>query len=144
LEGRFRFIKQVIKSFIGAYNDWDIISLLTLFNKKKQILRMCSIFFYINIIKYFNKIINFFCNFFLSFSSFLMELIFYIAFKDDFKIYKIKLDCTSDFAYKQIVKFNNNYFNSLINNYYISDSYTKNSKIMSFSSLKKYKIFKLI
>ena len=40
-------------------------------------------------------------------------------------------------------KFFNNVFHSFINNYYISDFYTKNSKIMSFSSLTKYRIFKL-
>jgi hypothetical protein len=48
------------------------------------------------------------------------------------------------FVYKQSNKFNNNFFYSNINNYYLSDFYTKNSKVMSFSSLKKYKIFKLI
>lgn len=41
------------------------------------------------------------------------------------------------------LKFLNSFFNSYINNYYISDFFTKNSKTMSFSSLKKYRIFKL-
>ena len=43
----------------------------------------------------------------------------------------------------QSVKFNNVLFNTFINNYYITDFYTKNSKTMSFSSLRKYRIFKL-
>jgi NADH-quinone oxidoreductase chain G len=144
LEGRYRFIKQVIKSFVGAYNDWDIISLFTLFNKKKQILKICSIFFYIKVINYFYKIVNYFCNFFLSFSSFLMELFYFTAYHmESYKNFKV--DNVYDyFYYLKVTKFNNNYFNSIINNYYISDFYTKNSKVMSFSSLKKYKIFKLI
>lgn len=145
LEGRYRYIKQVIKSFVGSYNDWDILSLLTIFNKKKQILKVCSIYFFINIIKFFNNIVNFFCNFFLSFNSFLIELFYYTAFMDNFKD-QLSSDYNHsyNYNYNQSVKFYNNYFNSIINNYYISDFYTRNSKVMSFSSLKKYKIFKLI
>ncbi len=41
------------------------------------------------------------------------------------------------------LKFLNSFFSSYINNYYISDFFTKNSKTMSFSSLKKYRTFKL-
>src|SRR5205085_1362460 len=53
LEGRYRFIKQVINNYIGIYNDSDIILLLNLFNKKKQILKFCSIFYFSNILKNF-------------------------------------------------------------------------------------------
>ena len=94
-----------------------------------------------NLIKYFNNIINYFCNFFLTFSGFLMELFYNIAYNNN------KFILFNTFIYYkffQISKFCNTFFNSVVNNYYISDSYTKNSKVMSFSSLKKYKIFKLI
>jgi NADH dehydrogenase/NADH:ubiquinone oxidoreductase subunit G len=64
LEGRYRFIKQVIKSSINIFNDWDIVMLLNIFNKKKQELKISSIYFFIKIIKYFFDIINYFCNFF--------------------------------------------------------------------------------
>ena len=145
LEGRYRYLKQVVKSFIGSYNDWDIISLLNICNKKKLILKFCSIFFFLNILKFLDKFLNYFCNFFLSFSGFIIILFYNTAFIiEGLQQFRVIKEVFNIFLYKNILKFSNNFFNSIINNYYISDFFLKNSKVMSFSSLSKYKIFKLI
>jgi hypothetical protein len=72
-----------------------------------------------------------------------MELFFNIAYINNYKKNLLFNTCIN-FKYYKINKFCNTFFNSVVNNYYISDFYTKNSKVMSFSSLKKYKIFKII
>jgi hypothetical protein len=140
LEGRYRFIKQVIKPFENTYTDWEIISLLNIFNKKKQIIKTNYFLQFYKLTKYFLNIIDYHCNFFLSIKTFLIELFYNLGsnLNTKNKLYSISI------IYNKIkCKFFNNVFHGFINNYYISDFYTKNSKIMSFSSLTKYRVFKL-
>jgi hypothetical protein len=144
LEGKYRYIKQSLKPFDGVYNDWEIISLFHVFNKKRNIIKVNYFIFFYKLMRYFKNLINYYCNFFISTYVFYKELFYNIAYTYNEKIYNIK---TFNFNKLNViystVKFYNTLFFSSINNYYINDFYTKNSKTMSFSSLKKYKIFKL-
>lgn len=120
--------------------------LLYIFNKKYQQLKVCSITFFLYLFQFFNNILNYFCNFFLSISGFFFELFFNTGFIYDNKINKSVIKIIKlyfYFNYFKINKFCNNVFNSIVNNYYASDFYIKNSKIMSFGSLNQFKIFKL-
>ena len=141
LEGKYRYIKQAVKSFFGTYNDWDIFSLLNICNKKKQILKIYLFIYFYKINKYFIDLINYYCNFFLSISSFLIELFYntgYVNQKDIKKVNNLYIS-----LYFKINKVYNTLFNSFVNNYYLSDFYTKNSRVMSSSSIKQYLIFKI-
>ena len=144
LEGKYRYIKQSLKPFDGVYNDWEIISLFHVFNKKRNIIKVNYFIFFYKLMRYFKNLINYYCNFFISTYVFYKELFYNIAYTYNEKIYNIK---TFNFNKLNViystVKFYNTLFFSSINNYYINDFYTKNSKTMSFSSLKKYRIFKL-
>jgi hypothetical protein len=131
-----------MKAFVGTYNDWDILSLLNIYNKKKQVLKIYLFINFYKIIKHFINLINYYCNFSLTFSKFMFELFYNTGFINSVKL----INKTRFFLnyFNSSNKFQNSFFNSYINNYYLSDFYTKNSKIMSYSSLKKYRIFKII
>lgn len=144
LEGKYRYIKQSIKSFDGVYHDWEIITLLNVFYKKKNTFKVSYFINFYKIINYFIQLINYYCNFFLSFNVFFNELFYNIGYTENFiKNVNIQYKYWKFICINKVVKFNNVIFNSFINNYYITDFFTKNSKTMSFSSLKKYRIFKL-
>jgi hypothetical protein len=127
-----------------VYNDWEIISLLNVFNKKKNVIKVNYFSTFYNFINLFIKLIDYYCNFFLSFNIFINELFYNLGFIEGLnnRIF-VKYKHWALMFLVKIVKLNNTYFSSFINNYYITDFYTKNSKTMSFSSLKQYKIFKL-
>jgi NADH-quinone oxidoreductase chain G len=140
LEGNYRILKKILKSDLNSYSDWELISLLNLYNKKNNNLIYYNYIYFLKIIKYFMNILNYFCNFFLSLNKFYIEFYYFTGFffklnKNNISFYKLIL------FFK--LKFINSIFNTFINNYYSTDFYLKNSKIMSFSSLFKNKIFKL-
>jgi hypothetical protein len=139
LEGKYRFIKQAIKTFENAYTDWEIISLLNIFNKKIQNIKIYSFIKFFKILKYFLNIIDYFCNFFLSIQQFLMILYYNIAYKNNNNSYNVNIILFDTGKHKFI----NTLFNLFVNNYYIMDFYTKNSKIMASSASKQYNIFKI-
>jgi hypothetical protein len=140
LEGSFRISKQVLKSDINSYSDWEVLSLLNLYNKKNNNLIFYKFIKFYKITKYFINLVNYFCNFFLSISKFYIEFFYFIGFlvnNNKNNIIFVKLNIFYN------LKFMNNIFNRFINNYYSMDFFLKNSKIMSFSSLYKNRIFKL-
>lgn len=141
LEGRYRFAKQSIKSFLGIYSDWEIINLLNLFNKKKNILKVSYLVNFYQILKYLVKVLSYYCNFFLSSNFFNYELFYQTAYNSKNSLNKKYNDYI--FYFYGFKKFHNILFNTFINNYYASDFFVKNSKIMSFCALKKYRIFKI-
>ena len=141
MEGRYRFAKTAIKSFVGIYSDWEIINLLNLCNKKKHLLKVSYFINFYQIIKYLSTVLNYYCNFFLSSENFNFELFYYTGYNKKLLYNKKYKDFL--FFFNGYNKFQNTFFNSFINNYYASDFYLKNSKIMSFSALKKYRIFKI-
>jgi hypothetical protein len=141
IEGRFRYMKQIIQSNLSLYSNWEVIFLFDIYNKKKNILKYSFFFFFNKIKKYFKYLLNYFCNFFLSLDKFFFEFFFSSGNN------KLSKNILSDFiiisnfiSFK--VKIFNNIFNLFINNYYSTDFFLKNSKIMSYCSLKKYTIFK--
>ena len=141
LEGRYRFAKQSIKSFAGIYSDWEIINLLNLFNKKKNLLKVSYFINFYQVLKYLVKVISYYCNFFLSSNFFNFELFYQTGYNNK-KLLNKKYNDLIIFFYG-FNKFQNTLFNTFINNYYASDFYVKNSKIMSFCALKKYRIFRV-
>jgi hypothetical protein len=141
LEGRYRFMKQHIKNFIAIYTDWEIINLLRIYNKKKNILKYFFFNKYNRIINYFYKIINYNCNFFLTLEDFFLNFFFYYGYK------KKLIEPNNNLIFSNILnsfyknKMLNTLFNRYINNYYSSDYFLKNSKIMSFCAIKTYTKF---
>jgi len=141
IEGRFRLMKQIIQSNTLLYSNWEVIFLFDIYNKKKNILNFFLFFFFNKIKKYFKNLLDYFCNFFLSLDKFFLEFFFITAFKKiSNKILSESIIILSFIFTK--VKIINNIFNLFINNYYSTDFFLKNSKVMSYCSLKKYTIFK--
>ena len=137
LEGYLKNLKQVLNSNFNLYSDWEILSLLNLYNKKNNNLIFYNFKKFFKIIKYFFNYIDYICNFFLSLIKFYMNFFFFIGFLNKNKNNNINIKLNNVFC----LKFMNNIFNKFINNYYSMDFYLKNSKIMSFCALYKNKIF---
>lgn len=114
---------------------------MNLFNKKKNLLKVHFFAKFYQILKYLIKILNYYCNFFLSSNFFNYELFYQTAYTNK-KLLNKKYD-DNIFYFVGFNKFQNTLFNTFINNYYASDFYVKNSKVMSFCALKKYRIFKI-
>jgi NADH dehydrogenase/NADH:ubiquinone oxidoreductase subunit G len=76
LEGKFKNLKQVLNSDINLYSDWEVISLLNLYNKKNNNLMFYNFKNFFKLVKYFINFINYFCNFFLSLSKFYIDFFF--------------------------------------------------------------------
>jgi len=137
LEGRFRFMKRSLKTYLDNYENYEIFNLLNIYNKNYNLIKG-------SILKKFNLCYNFFfkriitsvCRFFFTLSDFYYELFFYNAFREIKKHYKSFLFHKFNICYK-LKASNINFFRS-INNYYSSDYYLRNSKIMSLCSLKTY------
>jgi len=138
LEGRYRFMKKHIKNFLAIYADWEIINLLKIYNKKKDILKYFFFNKYHSIILYFFKIIKYTCNFFLTLEDFFFNFFYFYGYKN--KIIKQNNDLIfcNVLNYYNNNKFLNTLFNRYINNYYSSDYFLKNSKIMAFCAIKTY------
>jgi hypothetical protein len=93
------------------------------------------------VIKYISKILNYYCNFFLSSENFSFELFYHTGYSKKKLVNKKYKDFL--FFINGYKKFQNTLFNTFINNYYASDFFLKNSKIMSFCALKRYRIFRI-
>jgi hypothetical protein len=140
LEGRYRFMRKHVKNFVAIYTDWEIINLLKIYNKKKNILKYSFFKKYNIIFKYFIKLIDYICNFFFTLDDFFINFFFYYGYK---KKYIIKLqnnELAFSFLLKNIFKnkFLNIFFNRTINNYYFDNFFLRNSKVLSLSAIKTY------
>lgn len=140
LEGRYRFMKKYIKNFLTIYTDWEIINLLKIYNKKKNILN-CFFFTKYNLIfKFFIKIIDYDCSFFFTLDDFFSNFFYFYGYKNKYLIDV----CNNDLNFSSIVKnyynikFYNTNFYRYINNYYSNDFFLRNSKVMSLSAIKTY------
>jgi NADH-quinone oxidoreductase subunit G len=135
LEGFLKYMKQIIKPFFGIYSDWEIVSLLHLYFKTKKNLNIIKINKSLLIFNFF-FFINYKCNYFISINKFFVEIIYFGG------LY-CKVFNNLNFLYLFLIcKLMNTFFFLYINNYYNMDFYTRNSKIMNFSALKRYSIFK--
>lgn len=141
IEGRLRLMKQIIQSNMISYTNWEVIFLFDIYNKKKNILKSFIFFNFIKIKNYFNKLLNYICNFFLSLDKFFSEFFYISGFN---KLFNNKLsdDILIINYINTKVKICNNLFNLSINNFYSTDFFLKNSKIMSYCALKKHLIYK--
>lgn len=142
LEGRYRFMKKHIKNFVTIYTDWEIINLLKIYNKKKNILNFFFYYKFNYILNFFIKIIDYFCSFFFVLDDFFINFFFFYGYKKK----KIELG-NNDLQFSIIInsffknKFLNTLFCRVINNYYSSDFFLRNSKVMSLTALKMYSKF---
>jgi NADH-quinone oxidoreductase subunit G len=143
LEGRYRFMKKHIKTFITIYSDWEIVNLLKIYNKKKNILNFFFYYKFFFISKFFIKMVDYFCNFFFILDDFFVNFFYYYGYK---KKYIIELN-NNDLQFSTIIdyyfknKFLNTLFYRIINNYYSSDYFLRNSKVMSLTAIKMYSKF---
>jgi len=137
LEGKTKLMKQNIKSFFSVYTDWEILALLNIYNKKNVIVKLIKFSMFLLILKLFKSIINYICNYFISMNYFYIEIIFFGGLNINPFIELQNLN----FFFK--LKFLNTFLSRYINNYYNTDSFIRNSKIMSFCSLKKNIVFKI-
>lgn len=135
LEGFFKYMKQIIKPFFGIYSDWEIVSLLHLYFKTKNELKIIKINKSLLIFNFF-FFINYKCNYFISINKFFVEIIYFGG------LYYKVFNNLNFLCLFSICKLMNNFFFLYINNYYNIDFYTRNSKIMNFSALKRYSGFK--
>jgi hypothetical protein len=140
LEGRYRFMKKHIKNFLAIYTDWEIINILKIYNKKNNILKYYFFYKYNLILQFFFKIIDYTCNFFFTLEDFFIQFFFFYGYKKKFmlQLYNNDLLFSKNLNYGFINKFYNTLFNRYINNYYSSDFFLRNSKIMSLSAIKTY------
>jgi hypothetical protein len=143
LEGRYRYMRKHIKNFITIYTDWEIINLLKIYNKRKNFLN----FSFFNkskfIFKFFLKIIDYFCNFFFTLDDFYINFFFFYGYKNrnTIELYKNDLDFSKILDHFYINKFLNTLFYRIVNNYYFSDFFLRNSKVMSLTALSMYSKF---
>ena len=141
LEGYYRFMKKHIKNSLAIYTDWEIINLLKIYNKKKNILK----YFFFNknnlILNYFFNIINYNYNYNLTIENFFSSFFYFFGYKNKSIKQNNDLFFCNILDYYYYNKFLNTLFNRYINNYYSSDFFSKNSKIMSFCAIKTYTKF---
>jgi hypothetical protein len=140
LEGNFKFLKQILKSDMNLYSDWEVLSLMNLYNKKNNSLIFYDFVKFYRVIKHFVSLVSYFCNFFLSISKFYIEFFYFAGHLTKFSVTNVVVALLNMFYN---FKFMNNIFSRFVNNYYSMDFFLKNSKVMSFSALHKYKVFKL-
>lgn len=143
LEGRYRLMKKHIKNFSTIYADWEIINFLKVFNKKKDILNF-SFFKKFNFISiFFLKLIDYFCNFFFVLDEFFINFFFFYGYKKKhiIELYNNDLEFSKNINYFFKNKFFNTLFYRIINNFYSSDFFLRNSKVMSLSAIKTYSTF---
>ena len=144
LEGRYRFMKNSIKSSLNVYADWEVINFFKVYNKKKAIVNF-SFFKKLNfILRFFTKIVDYFCNFFFTLEDFFINFFYFYGYKNKKKKKQLYLNDIKFFNVLNIFfknKFLNTLFSRNINNYYFNDFFLKNSRIMSLSALKTYAQF---
>jgi len=127
LEGRFRFTNKAIVPFKFIFLDTNIIESFSILFKNifPQNFSIFNNFYYI--VKFFNKIFNFYLNYLVNLNN-------YIIFfeKNIFNINYNKL------LYKNIYnnKLNNSIFSKVIYNYYSNDVFSKKSKVLSIAAKK--------
>jgi hypothetical protein len=133
IEGRLRYSNLAIKPFKNIISDYLIIESLNVLVKYLIKHNFSIINNYYKIKNNFNKIFNFYNNYLFNIN-----------------IYKKKIDINKNLYFNNIIyninyysfQFINSIFYSIINNYYSSDIYSKNSKILTIMSKKiNYKNF---
>lgn len=117
------------------------INTLRIYNKKKNKLLYFNLLKYNNLFLYFNKLINFFCNFFLSLNEFFSIFFYFLGYNKKSKNLEIDFIFNLKIFIDVKNKFLNTIFNRFINNYYSTDFFLKNSKVMALCASKQYLIF---
>lgn len=81
LEGRYRYMKKHIKNLLTIYSDWEIINFLKIYNKKKNILNFSFFIKFNFILVFFEKLINYNCNYFFTSEEFFINFFFFMVIK---------------------------------------------------------------
>jgi NADH-quinone oxidoreductase chain G len=132
LEGRLRFTQKAVSPFKSAFLDWKILQALGLVKKHLFIYNFSRVSKFYALLGFFRNTINYFCYFYY-FLDFLLVAIFFSA---------PKTLCFSGpfdlrLLFKSVkAKFNNTILSKSVLNYYATDVFTKNSKILSICASK--------
>ena len=87
--------------------------------------------------------IDYFCNFFFTLDDFYINFFYFYGYKNrsTIELYKNDLEFSKILDHFYIYKFFNTLFYRIVNNYYFSDFFLRNSKVMSLTALSMYSKF---
>jgi len=135
LEGRYRFTKKAITPFTHIHLDSDIIQVLSSLRITKFVKNFSIVENFFEVLLNFINIINYECLFFSSINSFFFKLRKKFWFSEPFiNFFEDTINIFKNIYSKH--KFLNTIFCRFLHNYYNSNIFCKNSKIMSISSHK--------
>jgi NADH-quinone oxidoreductase subunit G len=133
LEGRYRLSNKTVFPSSFVYADFDIIQCINLLKNKIISKNFSIIEKFFDIILFFNKLIHYDCLFFSSINYFLNNLRLFFWYENwSKKIIFLQFITFFFNKYKLI----NSVLSQIINNYYQTDIFCRNSKIMSLCSSK--------
>lgn len=145
MEGRIRLTKIAVTPYKSVLSDLEIIRILMLLKRKYYSSNLSILNNFHNIMSFFSNFINYNCCFFSRLSLFLSSSVSVFGFSLR-KFYNLTGQWSFDY-YKKVLelrcidyklKFNNSIYSTLIYNYYNSDIFVRNSKIMSLCSSRLY------
>lgn len=92
---------------------------------------------------FFFNLIDYFCNFFFVLDEFFIHFFFFYGYKKKYsvKLHDNDLELSKNVSCFFFNKFFNTLFYRVINNFYSSDFFLRNSKVMSLSAIKTYSTF---
>jgi len=136
MEGRYRISKKGIIPFNFIFSDFDIIQVLNILRRIKIIQNFSILDNFFDILNYFKKVISYECLFFYNITKFFLKLKHAYFLTEPF--YGFAYDSLKNFFDKfyNKQKIINIVFLTFINNYYKTDIFCRNSKILSLCSLK--------
>lgn len=138
LEGRIRNTKKVLSNVTEGsnFNDSEVINALFLYFKQVKLDNFSKISNFYSIMSKFNNIINYKCQIFSNLDLFFNRLSFVSGLTDTFNINLIVPYLINIISLNMPYKFLNGIFVRSVQNFYSTDVFTRNSKVMSLCSLK--------
>jgi len=130
IEGRLRCVNKVIIPFKFLFSDQDIVKGLTIF-KKKIIAHNFSVLKNFNVLNFFKRLINYKCLFVLeiNYIAYSLAALLNLTLVSGLRKKNFSFGFFDNLLYNTLI-------NRVINNYYSSDMFSRNSKIMSICATK--------
>jgi hypothetical protein len=132
LEGRLRFTQKAISPFKFVFLDWKILQALALVKKRLFFFNFSKINNFYFVFNFFLNTINYFCYFFYFLDS-MLSAIFYSLPKT---VCYNSVPLLGGIQKLLGAKFNNSILSKSVLNYYATDAFAKNSKILSICASK--------
>lgn len=139
IEGRIRNTKKVLSKIteVSNFTDVEIFNALFVYLKQVKLDNFSKLSNFYFIMSFFSNVINYKCQIFMNLDLFLIRLKFLTGLNLNFKLDLIVPYLLIKLNKIQVInKFCNGLFNKSIQNYYSTDVFTRNSKVMSLCSLK--------